>query len=80
MHGPLNSDHWYTYVADDGKRPDSAVADRTLNLMMYDLEPDIATNFYKSDEVRARAVFLGCWSFGISEIPQRLMGFLKCYS
>lgn len=51
VHGPLNSDHWYTYVADDCKRPTSAAADRTLNLMMYDLEPEVAENFYKSDKV-----------------------------
>lgn len=51
VHGPLNSDHWYTYVADDCKRPTSAAADRTLNLMMYDLEPEVAENFYKSEKV-----------------------------
>eukprot|EP00903_Cladosiphon_okamuranus_P016686 g15384.t1 len=52
VHGPLNSDHWYTYVADDCKRPTSSAADRTLNLMMYDLEPEVAENFYKSDKIQ----------------------------
>ena len=52
VHGPLNSDHWYTYVADDYKKPTSAAADRTLNLMMYDLEKSVCENFYKSDKVR----------------------------
>ncbi|CAN0058640.1 unnamed protein product [Scytosiphon promiscuus] len=51
VHGPLNSDHWYTYVADDCRPPTSVAADRTLNLMMYDLEPGVAQNFYKSDKV-----------------------------
>ncbi|CAM9169403.1 unnamed protein product, partial [Hapterophycus canaliculatus] len=51
VHGPLNSDHWYTYVADDCRPPTSVTADRTLNLMMYGLEPRVAQNFYKSDEV-----------------------------
>lgn len=63
VHGPLNSDHWYTYVADDCKRPTSAAADRTLNLMMYDLEPEVAENFYKSDKVNREKlidVSLGC--------------------
>ena len=50
VHGPLNSDHWYTYVADDCKRPTNATADRTLNVMMYELEPAVAQNFFKSEE------------------------------
>ena len=56
VHGPLNSDHWYTYVADDGKRPTNAAADRTLNMMMYDLEPEIVKNFYKSSDVGRRVM------------------------
>lgn len=51
VHGPLNSDHWCTFVADDCKRPTTAAADRTLNLMMYDLERGAAENFYKSEKV-----------------------------
>lgn len=51
VHGPLNSDHWYTYVADDCKKPTNAAADRTLNMMMYELEPEVAQNFYKTDKV-----------------------------
>lgn len=51
VHGPLNSDHWCTYIADNSKRPTSAAADRTLNLMMYDLERGVAENFYKSEKV-----------------------------
>lgn len=42
VHGPLNSDHWYTYVTDDGRRPTSAAADRTRNMMIYNLEPEVA--------------------------------------
>ncbi|CAN0513159.1 unnamed protein product, partial [Ectocarpus sp. 12 AP-2014] len=52
VHGPLNSDHWYTYVADDCKKTTNAAADRTLNMMMYDLEPEVAQNFYKTDKIQ----------------------------
>ncbi|CBJ32442.1 S-Adenosylmethionine decarboxylase [Ectocarpus siliculosus] len=52
VHGPLNSDHWYTYVADDCKKSTNAAADRTLNMMMYDLEPEVAQNFYKTDKIQ----------------------------
>lgn len=54
VHGPLNSDHWYTYVADDNKRPTIATADRTLNVMMYELEPKVAHHFFKSEEASRR--------------------------
>lgn len=53
VHGPLNSDHWYTYVADDCKRPTISAADRTLNIMMYDLDPEAAKYFFKRDQVSA---------------------------
>eukprot|EP00904_Undaria_pinnatifida_P009011 jgi/Undpi1/523/HiC_scaffold_10.g03987.m1 len=52
VHGPLNGDRWYTYVADDGKRPTIITADRTLNIMMYGLEPEVAQNFFKSEKVQ----------------------------
>lgn len=54
VNGPLNGDHWYTYVADDWKRPNIATADRTLNIMMYELEPEVAQNFFKSEDVSRR--------------------------
>ena len=61
VHGPLNGDRWYTYVADDGKRPTIITADRTLNIMMYGLEPEVAQNFFKSEKV--------CRSTGFCFLP-----------
>lgn len=62
VHGPLNSDHWCTYVADNCKRPTggAAAADRTLNLMMYDLERGVAENFYKSEKVGPSKLLTAC--------------------
>ncbi|CAN0370958.1 unnamed protein product, partial [Discosporangium mesarthrocarpum] len=51
VHGPLNSDHWCTYVADDCRRPTLATLDRTLNIMMYDLSGEVTPRFFKSEEV-----------------------------
>lgn len=68
VHGPLSSDHWYTYVADDCRPATSVTADRTLNLMMYGLEAGVAQNFYKSDEVgqvepNSRAIVEPCGTY-----------------
>lgn len=54
VNGPLSGDHWYTYVTDDCKRPNIATADRTLNVMMYELEPEVAQNFFRSKDVSRR--------------------------
>jgi S-adenosylmethionine decarboxylase len=51
--GPVNSDRWYVYVADDCRRPTIAAEDRTLNLMMYDFPADVARCFYASDDVQS---------------------------
>jgi len=52
VHGPLNSDHWYTYVADGCERPITAALDRTLNLMMYGIDEKAATMFVKSKVIQ----------------------------
>jgi S-adenosylmethionine decarboxylase len=45
--GPVTSDHWFVFVADQTIRvnPDTDT-DRVLNLMMFDVDPDIARVFY----------------------------------
>ncbi|KAI2501016.1 Adenosylmethionine decarboxylase [Fragilaria crotonensis] len=57
--GPVTSDHWFVFVADQTIRvnPDTDT-DRVLNLMMFDVDPDVARVFYyeqygkKEDEAK----------------------------
>jgi S-adenosylmethionine decarboxylase len=57
--GPVTSDHWFVFVADQTIRvnPDTDT-DRVLNLMMFDVDPDVARVFYyeqyekKEDETK----------------------------
>lgn len=56
--GPLTQEHWYLYVADyhDGERRQT---EQTLELMMHDLDPDIAKKFYKSPTKNDKDEFPG---------------------
>ncbi|CAM9159439.1 unnamed protein product [Choristocarpus tenellus] len=45
--GPVTGDHWFVYVADKCDRPDYTSTDRTVNMMMFDMHPDVAKLFYK---------------------------------
>jgi len=45
--GPITSDHWFVYVADRTKRDDVFTdSDRVLNIMMFDMDVDVAQKFY----------------------------------
>ena len=46
--GPVTSDHWFVYVADHTIRSRSLEldTDRVLNIMMFDIEADVADLFY----------------------------------
>jgi S-adenosylmethionine decarboxylase len=44
--GPITSDHWLLYVSDNCDRPSSESTDRTLNIIMYDLGPEVSKLFY----------------------------------
>jgi len=63
--GPVTSDHWFVYVADHTIRSQSLEmdTDRVLNIMMFDIDEDVANLFYynnydtlegesKADEVK----------------------------
>lgn len=45
--GPVTSDHWFVFVADHTRRydPDNDT-DRVLNIMMFDIDEDVAQKFY----------------------------------
>ncbi|CAM9967752.1 unnamed protein product [Pylaiella littoralis] len=45
--GPVTGDHWFVYIADKCDRPDYTATDRTINMMMFDMDPDTAKHFYK---------------------------------
>lgn len=47
--GPLTNDHWFVYVADQCRRPSYLCTDRTINIMMFDMHPSVASLFYKSE-------------------------------
>ena len=45
--GPVTSDHWFVFVADHTKRCDlENDTDRVLNIMMFDIDQDVARKFY----------------------------------
>jgi S-adenosylmethionine decarboxylase len=47
--GPITADHWFVFVADFCERPTSESTDRTLNIMMYDMDPEVAAMFSKTN-------------------------------
>ena len=45
--GPVTGDHWFVFVADQTIRVDPVSdTDRVLNIMMFDVDPDVARLFY----------------------------------
>lgn len=44
--GPVTSDHWFVFVADHTVRKTLNDTDRVLNIMMFDIDPDVANIFY----------------------------------
>mmetsp|Transcript_22919 Transcript_22919/g.49582 ORF Transcript_22919/g.49582 Transcript_22919/m.49582 type:complete len:489 (-) Transcript_22919:392-1858(-) len=45
--GPVTSDHWFVFVADHTKRyAEDNDTDRVLNIMMFDIDEDVAQKFY----------------------------------
>lgn len=46
--GPVTSDHWFVFVADHTIRSNSLEldTDRVLNIMMFDIDEDVASLFY----------------------------------
>jgi S-adenosylmethionine decarboxylase len=52
--GPVTSDHWFVFVADHTKRwAEDNDTDRVLNIMMFDIDQDVAQKFYY-DKYEAR--------------------------
>lgn len=52
--GPVTGDHWFVFVADKTKRACwETDTDRVLNLMMFDIDEDVARKFYY-DQYEAR--------------------------
>lgn len=52
--GPVTGDHWFVFVADHTKRyAEDNDTDRVLNIMMFDIDEDVAQKFY-FDQYEAR--------------------------
>jgi S-adenosylmethionine decarboxylase len=45
--GPLTRDHWFVFVVNRADRAPSECRERTLNIMMYDIDPDVANCFFR---------------------------------
>lgn len=52
--GPITGDHLLVYVADKCDREDVPGTERTLNIMMFDMEPAVSNVFYKETCPTAR--------------------------
>eukprot|EP01138_Halocafeteria_seosinensis_P013576 gb/GECG01013865.1/.p1 GENE.gb/GECG01013865.1/~~gb/GECG01013865.1/.p1 ORF type:complete len:395 (+),score=38.23 gb/GECG01013865.1/:1-1185(+) len=48
--GPITGDHWLLFVADYCERPSHESTDRTIDIMMYDIDPSVARLFETSEE------------------------------
>lgn len=44
--GPITDDHWFVFVADKTIRSQVTENDRVLNIMMFDIDMDVANLFY----------------------------------
>lgn len=55
--GPISADHWFVFVADKTARKHNAEldTDRVLNIMMFDIDPDVAKLFYYEEYKKAGA-------------------------
>lgn len=54
--GPITGDHWFVYVSDKSEESAAVTTDRTLNVMMFDLDPDFAGIFYQTNNATAAAM------------------------
>ncbi len=59
--GDLSADHWYVYVADYCQRDLFDSTDITVNIMMHDLDPNVAKIFFfdESEEAKKEALASG---------------------
>lgn len=44
--GPITGDHWFVYISDECERPVMAHTERTINIMMFDLDDSVRELFY----------------------------------
>ncbi|GMH76998.1 hypothetical protein TrVE_jg4532 [Triparma verrucosa] len=44
--GPVTGDHWFVWVADRTLRNEVVGTDRVINIMMFDIDEDVAEKFY----------------------------------
>mmetsp|Transcript_57633 Transcript_57633/g.115747 ORF Transcript_57633/g.115747 Transcript_57633/m.115747 type:complete len:424 (-) Transcript_57633:102-1373(-) len=54
--GPITGDHWFVYVSDKSLESTAVTTDRTLNVMMFDLDPAVASLFYKANSADAKTM------------------------
>mmetsp|Transcript_4639 Transcript_4639/g.6476 ORF Transcript_4639/g.6476 Transcript_4639/m.6476 type:complete len:357 (-) Transcript_4639:184-1254(-) len=57
--GPLNSEHWYVYTADYSTERRVSTNEKTIEIMMHNLDPRAAKQFYNSDEIGDHDKFPG---------------------
>ena len=63
--GPITGDHFLVYVSDKTTRSTEPDTDRTINIMMFELDTEVADKFYKSQNPTAREMTL---SSGINSL------------
>lgn len=57
--GPLTDDHWYLYLADYSDSTIDTSKEQTLEIMMHNLDPTAAINFYRKEGTADRDKFPG---------------------
>jgi len=57
--GPMTKDHWYLYLADYSDGTTSTTKEKTLEIMMHNLDPSAAVNFYRKEGTEDQDKFPG---------------------
>jgi len=57
--GPMTKDHWYLYLADYSDDQTESSKESTIEIMMHNLDPSAAINFYRKEGVEDQDKFPG---------------------
>jgi len=57
--GPHTRDHWHLYIADFSENTRLITSERTLEIMMHNLDSEVTEQFYKKDETEEKDKFPG---------------------
>lgn len=57
--GPLTQDHWYLYLADYSENTRLVMPEKTIEVMMHNLDQDVMKSFYRKEETQDKDKYPG---------------------